>query len=396
MSTLLRVERVSKKYSKDLKSSVNYASKEIFRSMIGLSKSSSGLRNTEFWALRDVNFELKRGEVLGILGHNGAGKSTLLKCIAGKLQIDNGSIFRGGTIGHLIEMSAGFMPTMSGHDNITVRGKLLGKQGTELERYVCQVREFAELGEFFDVPVQFYSSGMKARLGFASSSVLATDILIIDEVLAVGDLSFRMKCYERINEIARKAAVLFVSHSIGQVARLCERGLYLEKGRVLYDGGIQQAITCYQKNLIDKNEKKKDYTLNPELISFSLIVNDKYWVKGENVSYGSLISVNIDTSKIQRNSQIRVVLKDASQGVLMDWNSARVELLWPDDPKILYVDLGKVELSPGSYSIFIQVMSSDGVDHLCISESIPIRVSGKYLYAVPVQRMAEWRFVENG
>ena len=239
METLLQVEGLWKKYSRDLNASVRYAARELLH---GVRSDDVELRKTEFWALQKIDFTLRRGEVLGILGHNGAGKSTLLKCIAGKLQVDRGRVVRKGELGHLLEMSAGFTPSMSGRDNVLVRGRLMGKRGKELEYYIAQVEAFADIAEFFDAPVQFYSSGMKSRLGFAASSVISPDILIIDEALAVGDLSFRLRCYERINEIARNAAVLYVSHSVGQVARLCNRGLYLEKGQVLLDGGVQQAI----------------------------------------------------------------------------------------------------------------------------------------------------------
>lgn len=393
METLLQVEGLWKKYSRDLNASVRYAARELLRNAVGAQAGDVALRDTEFWALREVDFTLRRGEVLAILGHNGAGKSTLLKCIAGKLRADRGRIVRRGELGHLLEMSAGFVPSMTGRDNVTVRGRLMGKRGKELERYVAQVREFAEIDEFFDAPVQFYSSGMKSRLGFAASSVIEPDILIIDEVLAVGDLGFRLRCYERINELARKAAVLFVSHSIGQAARLCNRGLYLEKGRVLFDGGVQQAISLYQDHLGAYNEKKRGHVFHPELVSFALTVDGQPWQPSQNIPYGMPMALDIDISRLPPNVQVRIVLRDASQGVLMDWNSARVaSLVWPESPATLRADLGRVELCPGAYSVFVQVMSPDGVEHLCLSESVAFRVSGDYFYAIPVQRMADWQF----
>lgn len=394
--TLLEVKGLWKKYSRDLKASVRFAAKDLVRSTIGLKANATpDLRETEFWALKNISFTLKRGEVLAIMGHNGAGKSTLLKCIAGKIAADRGNIARRGEIGHLLEMSAGFVPTMTGRENVTIRGRLLGKRGKDLERYIEEVKEFADIEEFFDAPVQFYSSGMRSRLGFSASSVVEPDILIIDEVLAVGDLSFRLRCYERINQIAKTAAVLFVSHSLGQIARMCNRGVYLEKGRVLFDGGVQQAISLYQDHLGAHNEKKRGNVFHPELVSFTLMVDGKPWRPGEVIAYGMPLTLEIDISKLPVNVQVRVVLRDASQGVLMDWNSARASLVWPDLPATLRADLGKVELSPGSYSIFVQAMSSDGVEHLCLSDSVAFRVSGTLFYAVPVQRMAEWKFCEQ-
>ncbi|WP_020408817.1 polysaccharide ABC transporter ATP-binding protein [Hahella ganghwensis] len=395
MENLLEVDHLWKKYSRDLKASVRFATKELLKSTLGRTSEKRELRDTEFWALRNINFQLRRGEVLAIVGHNGAGKSTLLKCIAGKLQADKGNVAVKGEIGYLLEMSAGFNPRMSGRENVSIRGRLLGMRGKELDRYVDQVCEFAELEEFFDAPVQFYSSGMKSRLGFSASSVIEPDILIIDEVLAVGDLAFRLKCYERINDMARNAAVLFVSHSIGQIARLCSRGIYLEKGRAIYDGDVQGAISKYQEHLTTHSGGNKSQTLNPDLVSFSVISNGRYIKEGDSIEYGASLSLEIDVSKLSAGVQVRVVLKDASQMVLLDWNSARAELSWPSSHALLYADLGSVELAPGNYSIYLQIMSGDGMDHLCLSEAVVFQVSGKYYYAVSVQKSANWKFINT-
>lgn len=395
MNTLLQVEGLWKKYSRDLKASVRYAARDLLNGVVGSVSKTEKLRNTEFWALQDVAFSLRRGEVLGILGHNGAGKSTLLKCIAGKLHHDRGRIVRNGELGHLLEMSAGFAPTMTGRNNVSVRGQLMGKRGADLQRYISQVEEFADIDEFFDAPVQFYSSGMKSRLGFAASSVIEPDILIIDEVLAVGDLGFRLRCYERINELARKSAVIFVSHSIGQVARLCDRGIFLEKGRMLFEGDVQQAITLYNDNLDLRNAKKSTTNLNPELTGLRLLVNGEL-IEEQDVVYGSNLTLDVDVSKFPHNSQVRVLLKDASQSLLMDWNSARGNLAWPESVAVIRVDLGPAELAPGVYSLSVQVMSPDGREPICLSEPTLFRMSGKFFYNLAIQREAKWTFMEIG
>jgi lipopolysaccharide transport system ATP-binding protein len=395
MTVLLEVNDLWKKYSRDLKSSVKYAARDILRGAVNGGKNDNkDLRDSEFWAIRGMNFSLRRGEVLGVLGHNGAGKSTLLKCIAGKLAADRGSVIRNGELGYLLEMSAGFSPTMTGRDNVTVRGRLMGMNGKALAAYIDEVKDFSELDMFFDSPVQFYSSGMKSRLGFAASSVIRPDILIIDEVLAVGDLSFRLRCYERVNELARNAAVIFVSHSIGQVARLCNRAIFLEKGKVLYEGGVQNAISLYQDKLGDQNERKRGHTLHPELISFSLMANGCQLVPGQSLPYGANLSLDIDISKLPENAVIRPLLRDGSQGVLADWNSVRSNLSWPAGRTRLKADLGSAELAPGAYSISIEVMSPDGVEHISLSESTPFRIGGSYLNAVAIQKTATWQFPE--
>lgn len=394
MTVLLEVNDLWKKYSRDLKSSVKYAARDILRSAVNVGKPDEhSLRDSEFWAIRNMNFSLRRGEVLAVLGHNGAGKSTLLKCIAGKLAADRGGVIRRGELGYLLEMSAGFSPTMTGRDNVAVRGRLMGLTGKALSAYIAEVKDFSELDEFFDSPVQFYSSGMKSRLGFAASSVMSPDILIIDEVLAVGDLSFRLRCYERVNELARNAAVIFVSHSIGQVARLCNRGIYLEKGKVLYEGGVQSAIALYQDKLGEQNEKRRGHVFHPERISFKVLVNGSELMSGVPLPYGANLALDVDISKLPRDAIIRPMLRDASGSVLLDWNSVRSGLIWPDHLTRLSADLGKVELAPGAYSLSIEVMSPDGVDHISLSESTPFRVGGSYLNAIAIQKTADWQFM---
>lgn len=394
MEPLIEVNGLWKRYSKDLNASIKYAAKDIFKGMVG-NNEQSALRETEFWALQNVSFSLQRGDVLAVLGHNGAGKSTLLKCIASKLSIDKGDITLRGNLSHLIELSAGFVPRMSGRENITIRGKLLGMQGKTLENFIDKVKDFSELDEFFDAPLQFYSSGMRSRLGFAASSSIEADILILDEVLAVGDLGFRLKCYERVNELAKKSAVIFVSHSIGQVARICNKGIYLEKGQLKYSGDVQEAIHLYQENQGVVLSKNKLHLLNEDLIQFELLhVNQKLQDNSE-LPYGAELSVKINISKLPSNAQIRIILKDGSQAALMDWNSARLSLDWPEDPQFMMFELGKQELAPGYYGLFIQVMSPDGTQHLVMSESKRFRVIGKLYYTLAVQKTAQSYFVND-
>lgn len=392
MEALLKVNQVGKKYSRDLGASLRTGARALLRSYVGDQSDTKTLEDREFWAVRDVSFELRRGEVLAILGHNGAGKSTLLKCIAGKLKLDAGTVTLNGRIGHLLEMSAGFEQTLTGRENVRLRGQLMNLRGKALDAYIDEVADFADLDEFFDSPLQFYSSGMRARLGFAASSAMKPDVLIIDEVLAVGDLSFRLKCYERINAMARSAAVLFVSHSLGQVARMCQRGIYLEKGRVLLDGPVQQAIAMYQDKLGSINEKTKRHVLNPELVDLTFFVSGVRVESGCQIKYAESMELDIDISRVPRNAQLRVILKDAGNTLLMDWSTVRSALEWPTSPTTVRVQLGPAELNPGSYSLSLLVSSADGIEHLCISESLTFRVVGALHYALAVQRRANWIF----
>jgi len=392
---LIEVAQLGKRYSRSLKTSTRTGAASLMQSYLSSKPAEHGLGGDEFWALRDVSFSVRRGEVLGIIGPNGAGKSTLLKCIAGKLKPDTGTVQVRGELGHLLEMNAGFDPVLTGRENVRLRGMLIGLSGRRLDEYIASVKEFSELEEFFDSPVQFYSSGMKSRLGFAASSVMSPDVLILDEVLAVGDLGFRVKCYQRINELARNAAVLFVSHSLNQIGRMCSRAIVLGNGKLNYEGSVQEAIEIYQqKNSgIPKNLKLRS-VFRPELVCLKLIsdgrILDDYLV----LEYGTLLVLEVDISKLPINSRMRVMLKTAASDLLMDWNSARSEIIWPDKYEHIQVDLGPVELNPGVYSINFSALSPDGRENYCISEAIYFRVIGAVLAACPVQRTGSWMFLD--
>ncbi len=206
-----------------------------------------GLRPGEFWAVKDVSFELKRGECIGLIGHNGAGKTTLLKILNGLIKPDHGRIEMHGRVGALIALGAGFNPILTGRENIYVNGSVLGLSKREINGKIEDIIEFAGIRDFIDTPVQSYSSGMQVRLGFAVATALEPDILILDEVLAVGDANFRTKCFVRILSLLSRAAVIFVSHSEEQLTRICTTGLLLERGAVLCAGPLKRCLEVYRE-----------------------------------------------------------------------------------------------------------------------------------------------------
>lgn len=204
------------------------------------------LKFDEFWAVRNVSFELEKGERLGILGSNGAGKSTLLKLVAGVLEPSEGSVLVSGVIAPLLELGAGFDPNYTGKENVFLYGYTLGYSKKFLEEKYDEIIDFAELRSFEDVPIKNYSSGMRARLGFAIACAVEPDILILDEVLSVGDASFRQKSEQRILSMLEKGVtVLFVSHSTAQVRRICSKAIILEKGRVKSFGEVNEICDEY-------------------------------------------------------------------------------------------------------------------------------------------------------
>ncbi len=239
--TVLKVENVGMKFnlSKEKHDSV----KEYF---IALMKKQ--LIYNEFWALTDVSFELEKGDRIGILGLNGAGKSTLLKVIAGVFKPSTGSVERKGILAPLIELGAGFDPQYTGMENIYLYGACLGYSHKFIDEKLDEIIEFSELRDFIDVPLKNYSSGMKARLGFAIATIVEPDMLILDEVLSVGDAKFRKKSEDRLMGLMKKGVtVLFVSHSIEQVQKICNKALILEKGKVIDYGDVESVTATYEK-----------------------------------------------------------------------------------------------------------------------------------------------------
>ncbi|MCE5169378.1 ABC transporter ATP-binding protein [Paenibacillus profundus] len=206
------------------------------------------IRYENFFALRDVSFSVNKGEVFGIIGNNGAGKSTLLKIIAGVLKPTTGAITRKGSIAPLIELGAGFNGELTGIENIKLNGLLLGYSKKFINEKLDEIVEFSDLGKFIHTPLKNYSSGMKAKLGFSIATVVQPEILIVDEVLAVGDINFKEKSEKKIRSMMEGGTtVLFVSHSLGQVESLCDRVLWMEHGQVMRIGASEKVIKEYQE-----------------------------------------------------------------------------------------------------------------------------------------------------
>lgn len=205
------------------------------------------LQYKEYEALKHISFQVKKGEILGVIGLNGAGKSTLLKIVAGILKPTSGQVTVQGSMAPLIELGAGFDEQLTGRENIFLNGSLLGHSNKYMKEREESIIRFAELNEFIDVPVKNYSSGMKARLGFSIATCVNPDVLIVDEVLSVGDFKFQQKCQERMQELLNGGTtVLFVSHSLGEVEKLCTRTVWLEKGEVKMIGDTSDVLEKFK------------------------------------------------------------------------------------------------------------------------------------------------------
>jgi lipopolysaccharide transport system ATP-binding protein len=245
----IRAEGLSKKFGRSLKRSMRYGLIDSFNQITGRKVEQDTLREGEFWAVRDVSFELNRGDSLGIMGVNGSGKSTLLRVLTGVYRPDIGRVSLRGTAGALIAAGAGFAPMLTGRENIFVNGALLGMRKKEIESRVDEIIAFAELEGFLDMPVKNYSSGMVVRLGFAIAAMSEPEILIVDEVLAVGDINFQKKCYDYLFRLKRNGTtIVLVSHSIGAIWAVCDKGLFMRSGEAAVLGSVEDVVKAYDED----------------------------------------------------------------------------------------------------------------------------------------------------
>ena len=267
---LIYADRISKKFCKSLRKSLWYGIKDIAYELNPLSRSQGSeryaqetniesfdvcrpLRQGEFWAIRNATLSVRRGECLGLIGKNGAGKTTLLKILTGLIKPESGVAILKGRVGALISLGAGFNPVLTGRENIYVNASILGLSQAETDRKVHDIISFSELQDFIDSPVMNYSSGMQLRLGFAIATSFVPDVLILDEVFAVGDVAFGFKCWKRISEIKKRCAVVLVSHSNTNLARLCTHGAVMEDGILGEKLPIDIALSNYHKKGQDED-----------------------------------------------------------------------------------------------------------------------------------------------
>jgi lipopolysaccharide transport system ATP-binding protein len=395
---LVEVKGVSKKFCKDLKRSLWYGLKDLTGDFLGIKVKREQLRKREFWAVRDVSFELKRGECLGLIGHNGAGKSTLLKILNGLIRPDEGEIRIRGRVGALIELGAGFNPVLTGRENIYVNGQVLGFSKKEIDSKLEEIIAFSEIGEFIDTPVQNYSSGMKVRLGFSVAAQLEPDVLLIDEVLAVGDIGFRVKCLNRISELLEKCAVIFVSHSMPQITRICTKGLLMGHGKMdVFSSDIGQVIESYYA-LFDSEKESVIGSGNASIEEFKVENYDRF-ENGAYVFSRSDMEIQADVSinqKIQSYA-VHAIFIDAETKPVAMASSLTDNLIFQNAPGLQQVKL-KIPLifSDGTYSIhftIVEILSGNRIGETLLSHRGLTKViisRNTYPSSIPIQLPASW------
>ena len=290
------------------------------------------LRREEIWALRDVSLAIEPGEAVGIVGRNGSGKTTLLRLIAGIFQPTGGRLEVAGEVGSLLGLGAGFHPDFTGRENVYMNGAIHGLRKSYVHERLDEIASFAELGEFFDVPVRTYSSGMYMRLGFAVATHLDADILLLDEVFAVGDEAFQRKCFGKILELRERGrTIVFVSHAAPAVERVCERAILLTSGRVVHDGAAREVIKHYQQLIAGEEASAQQHawgTGEATVVGVRLEGSD-----GEEqrqfLSGGPLaVRLAIELSPNVSPPRVAVEFRDANGGLLGASEATAEELGW--------------------------------------------------------------------
>lgn len=389
---LVKVDHVSKKFCRDLKRSLWYGVQDIM-SEVTARKYEHDLREDEFWSVNDISFELRRGECLGLIGPNGAGKSTLLKILNGLIKPDKGRIELRGRIGALIELSAGFNAILTGRENIYSRGAVLGFTKAEIDKKLDAIIDFSELEEFIDTPVVNYSSGMKVRLGFAVASQMEPDVLLLDEVLAVGDVGFRAKCFNTIYKMMENAAVILVSHSMPQIGRVCSNILVMDHGKSVFQG--QDVATGINKfySYFESEDVLISGSGEATIHSIGLESNGKTGV--ETIRYLDQASMNIEVSAVPEIEVFDVIVNIVSQELqpVAYCNSYfnQIHFTNTNTKMKINVDFGKINLSPGIYSCTVVINLKNNGKVLCKhNNAYKFSVIGDHFCAAPVQIWGNW------
>ena len=392
--TLIRVENVSKKFCRSLKKSLWYGMRDLSKEVLGRRHGGDGeLRPDEFWSVNDVSFELKRGECLGLIGPNGAGKSTLLKMLNGLIKPDQGRIEMRGRVGALIELGAGFNPILSGRENIYVNGSVLGLAKEEIDQKLDEIIEFSELDEFIDSPVQNYSSGMKVRLGFAVAAHMKPDILLIDEVLAVGDIGFRTKCYSRLAELIESCAVIVVSHQMYFINRMSTSAVLLKSGQKIFHGEPSQAVAKY--NALFSQESKtilgdKDTCVE----NLTLLDNNNNICEVFNWCDPFVIEMDLSISKKFEEISLSFTFMGQDGALAAQCHSSynKIKIKNHHKKSRIRMEIERLDLNPGTYYLNLIVYDkTDNRQLLWLHATKKFEVCGSFFGGAAVQLLGNWQ-----
>jgi ABC-type polysaccharide/polyol phosphate transport system, ATPase component len=388
--TVIKVENISKFYqlglinhgtlAKDLQGWwAKIRGKEDPNSQVSLLNSQNNNAGSDFiYALKDVSFDVKQGEVLGIIGANGAGKSTLLKILSRVTSPTSGCIKIKGRIGSLLEVGTGFHPELTGRENIYLNGAILGMRKHEIDKKLDEIIDFSGVEKFIDTPVKRYSSGMYVRLAFAVAAHLDPEILVVDEVLAVGDAEFQKKALGKMQDVSRGEGrtVLFVSHNMAAVRQLCKKAVVLDNGQIVMSGQTDEAVDCYLKStqmektsnyfVVTDEYRDKGHAQDVSFVSFKLLKKDLCYSCNEPIT----IQIKLHANKDCKDCHINCTIWNAEKqpvGSVVSFDGFKIE---KDEDKLVEYTIKNPGLAAGMYTYSISVGSGDITTGLTIFDAV--------------------------
>ncbi|MDG1330753.1 MAG: ABC transporter ATP-binding protein [Crocinitomicaceae bacterium] len=340
----------------------------------------------EFWALRDIDLEIQNGDVIGIIGKNGAGKSTLLKVLSQITRPTTGRIEINGRVASLLEVGTGFHPELTGRENIFLNGTILGMTRKEVAAKFDEIVDFSGIGKFIDTPVKRYSSGMYVRLAFAVAAHLEPEILIIDEVLAVGDDEFQKKCIGKMKDVAGEGrTVIFVSHDLGAVKNLCNKGALLQEGKIIFTGDIKETISKYTQAFYsdELNYDVSDYSKRPRGNKFAVIekisINKSLLSPIDSLEV-EVLSRTLEESTIGKKVHIAIFIMDEMNNCLYHFNSTAIDYAetFAETNKATFL-INDLNLTKGTYSINAH-LSSNVIEYDYVEGVVSISVDSQTIF----------------
>lgn len=370
-NVILDVNHVWKIYCRNLKRAMWYGIQDLGREVVGMGRdrTQQDLRTGEFFAVRDSCFQVNRGECVAMIGPNGAGKSTMLKMINGLIKPDSGSISIRGRIGALIELGTGFNPILSGRENIYINAAVLGMKKQEVDELFDQIVEFAELGHVINDPIKTYSTGMRVRLGFSIAANLRPQLLLMDEVLAVGDVGFRMKCFAHLTKLVKSGvSIILVTHAVGMLQRVATRSVVYGQGNIVHDGDLESGCTIYEEMLGASDRmsgKKKEDAGQGASIREVEVCNERGDLQSEFDTGDTVrLRIHLEAEKKIERARLVVALCSPVHGVLASVSTPYQEVQFDvaETGCIVKLEFPRIPLLIGSYHFNISLYGPEPTD----------------------------------
>jgi len=382
---------------------------------------NSGAKKDHFWALRNLSLDIRPGEMVGVIGHNGSGKSTLLRLIGGVMMPDEGQVEVNGRVSGLLTLNTGIHEDLSGRENIIINGVIAGLSRAEVKQKLDDIIDFAELEPFIDNPVRTYSSGMKLRLGFATAAHVEPDILLIDEVLSVGDMAFQQKCLDRIDSFRKRGCtIVLITHELSHVERLCDRAIWLDRGKIAAFDEPALVIDTYREAMSSETRARTaahakvettggGVVLEPHKNRFGSLEATISAVRlldgaGEDLEYLAtgdplVVEIACDAGSLQETAIISITLSNEEHGDCLEINSEGEGIVLPklDQLGTVRLAIDRLDLAPGEYALTVGLYKRDWSYALDFHwRAYPLMVAGKPVARGAISPPREWQVSQPG